>query len=293
MKLNLDGQSGRILIESLRQKLKPRSVLIAGPYVGEFGHELMDWQGYIRERRPHYEQVHVITYPGRKILYENCIVHEHQIRLESAGYHYGNMSLKTMLQHARRNAEEQGIEDYDIFNTFMLSNRFLRKLLWKQVFVEVHAPTSAFDRFDIAFHFRHIDKLGPDKFKNYPPQMADNLTQLCVDAGYKCCSIGHPLYSYCPPACEDFRSENLDSSVLGIDSSRLVVGENSGPMHLANLCGKPTLIWAQDQWRIDYSLRWNIFHVPIFVATNNTFKPDPFVLKVKIDQALNDLLRPQ
>jgi hypothetical protein len=261
--------------------------------VGEFGHELLDWQGYVRERRRHYEQVHVITYPGRKILYESCVVHEHQIRLESAGYYYGNMSLDTMLQHARRKAEELGIENYDVFNTFMLSSRILRKVLWRQVFVEVHAPISAVDRFDLAFHFRQMDKLGPDKLKNYPTQMADNLAQLCVDAGYKCCSIGHPLGSYCPSPCVDFRSKNLDSSVLAIDSSRLVVGEISGPMHLANLCGKPTLIWAQDQWRIDYSFRGNIFHVPLFVAANNTFKPDPVLLKAKIDQAMNDLPRPQ
>jgi len=48
----------------------------------EFGFELMQWQGYVRARRAHYEQAHVITYPGRDYLYENCVVHYHDIRLE-------------------------------------------------------------------------------------------------------------------------------------------------------------------------------------------------------------------
>ena len=60
-------------------------------------------------------------------------------------------------------------------------------------------------------------------------------------------------------------------------------------MHLANLCGKPTILWAQDQWRIDYSLRWNPFRVPIYIAVNNTCQPEPEVIGDAIAKALDDL----
>jgi hypothetical protein len=59
-------------------------------------------------------------------------------------------------------------------------------------------------------------------------------------------------------------------------------------MHLANLCGKPTIIWAKDEWRIDYSLRWNPFRVPIYVAANNSAQPAPTLIADAIVSALQD-----
>src|SRR5690242_12248737 len=76
----------------LRQRAFPRNNLFAGPYAGEFGPELMQWQGYVRGRRRYYDQVHVLTYPGREYLYEGCQVHFHDIDLKNAGYWYGRLS---------------------------------------------------------------------------------------------------------------------------------------------------------------------------------------------------------
>jgi hypothetical protein len=80
----------------------------------------MQWQGYVRARRAHYEQAHVITYPGRDYLYENCVVHCHDIRLEKAGYGYGLMSPSEAKNMAQAKATELGLEDYDIFSTALL-----------------------------------------------------------------------------------------------------------------------------------------------------------------------------
>ena len=101
--------------------------------------------------------------------------------------------------------------------------------------------------------------------------------------------VGHPEYAYCAKGCADHRSIDLRQTVAAICSAHLAAGENSGPMHLANLCGKPTVLWAHDQWRIDYSLRWNPFRVPIYVAANNTHQPPPALLCQAIVDALKDL----
>jgi ADP-heptose:LPS heptosyltransferase len=82
---------------------------------------------------------------------------------------------------------------------------------------------------------------------------------------------------------------DLRQTVAAISTARTVAGENSGPMHLANLCGKPTILWAQDQWRIDYSLRWNPFRVPIYIAANDTCQPEPARVCLAILDALKDL----
>ncbi len=79
-------EKARFLFVGLKQCFTPARNLIAGPFAGEFGYELMQWQGYVRARRPLYRESHVITYPGREYLYEGCTMHSHDIPLQKAGY---------------------------------------------------------------------------------------------------------------------------------------------------------------------------------------------------------------
>jgi ADP-heptose:LPS heptosyltransferase len=256
--------------------------------VGEFGWELMQWQGFVRARRSYYEQVHVLTYPGRKYLYESCHVHEHEIDIKSAGYQYGLLSPDRARQMVERKASEVGLKDYDVFHTSLVATRY-HKAFWKQDFRLFEEPPLVSTSYDIVFHFRALRKEGHDQDKNYPPALADELVKRCLDRGISVACIGHPHYSYCPPDCEDYRSVELRQTVVAISSAHAVAGENSGPMHLANLCGKPTIVWAQDQWRIDYSLRWNPFRVPIYIATNTMCRPAPELVCSAIVRALEDL----
>src|ERR1019366_9805888 len=106
----------QLLWPCLRLKLSRRRKLLAGPYVGEFGYELMQWQAFVRALRPRYDEVHVLTYPGRAYLYEGCKMHYHDVDLKNAGYWYGDISPRQMGEMARAKAEEIGLEDYDIFD---------------------------------------------------------------------------------------------------------------------------------------------------------------------------------
>lgn len=278
-----------LLLACLRQKVRPRKNLFAGPFTGEFGYELMQWQAYLRARRPHYREVHVLTYPQRDYLYEGWHVHYHNIELKSAGYGYGRLSPAESRQMARTKAAEIGLKDYDIFDTSLLCTRYHKMLFWRQDFRLFEQPPVAQKPYDVVFHFRTVQKVGPDHDKNYSPVLADELVQRCLERGISVACIGHPAYSYCPPHCFDHRSVDLQQTVAAISSAHAIAGENSGPMHLANLCGKPTILWAKDQWRIDYSFRWNPFRVPIYVAANNTAQPAPEVVCQAIVNALHEL----
>lgn len=278
-------------LDCLRQKFWPRKNLVAGAYTGEFGYELMQWQGFIRARRQAYEQVHVLTYPGREYLYEGCQVHSHDLDLKTAGYWYGRMSPTQARQMAAAKAAEIGLKDYDIFDTSLLCTRYHKGLFWRQDFKLLTEPPLRPEPYDVVFHFRQVKKTGSDHFKNYSEPLANELTERCQAAGLAVACIGHPNYSYCPPNCPDHRSVILQQTVAAISTARTVAGENSGPMHLANICGKPTIIWAQDQWRIDYSLRWNPFQVPIYTAANDTCQPEPARVCQAILAALQDLRR--
>ncbi|MGH8093188.1 MAG: hypothetical protein ACREIF_06935 [Chthoniobacterales bacterium] len=278
----------QLFIPLLKQKLFPRRNLFAGPFSGEFGYELMHWQGFVRALRPRHEQVHVLTFPGRDYLYEGCQVHYHDIDLKSAGYYYGRLSPKQARQMAKERAAAIGLQDYDIFETSLLCTRYHRSL-WRQDFRLFQEPPLTSEGYDVLFHFRAVQKEGFDHQKNYSPALADELVARCRDRGITVACMGHPAYAYRPLSCGDHRSVDLRQTIAAVSSARLVAGENSGPMHLANLCGKPTVVWAQDQWRIDFSLRWNPFRVPIYIAANNTFQPDPQIVCDAVAAAIEDL----
>src|SRR5262245_61030579 len=86
------GEKLKLFLPCARQRFFSRRNLFAGPFAGEFGNELMQWQGFVRARKAHYRSVHVLTYPGRDYLYEGCAVHYHDITLKQAGYGYGRLS---------------------------------------------------------------------------------------------------------------------------------------------------------------------------------------------------------
>lgn len=278
----------RLFLPCLRQRAAPKQTLFAGPFAGEFGWELMQWQGFVRARRSHYQETHVLTYPGRDYLYEDCRVHHHDIDLKTAGYGYGLLSPTMGRRMATQKAEELGLVDYDLFNPSLLCTRY-HKTLWGQKFRLLTEPPITTVSYDVLFHFRALSKTGPDQAKNYPPELARDLARRCLGGGLRIGCIGHPAYAYRPQECDDHRSEDLRVTVAAICSAHTVAGENSGPMHLANLCGKPTILWAQDQWRIDYSVRWNPFSVPLYIAAANSFQPRAEQLFEKIQVALQDL----
>ncbi len=167
-------------------------------------------------------------------------------------------------------AQYRAGRSHDVFLPALLCTQYHKRLLWRQDFKLMSEPPPGGRLRDIAFHFRAVNKEGPDQAKNYPPDDADELARLCLEAGMSALCIGHPDYAYCARGCEDMRSVDLRQGVAALNSTRALAGENSGPMHLANLCGKPTIVWANDPWRIDYSLRWNPFQVPIYVAADDT-----------------------
>ena len=283
------AEKARLAFTCVRQRWFPRRNLFVGPYAGEFGPELMQFQGYVRARRRYYKEVHVLTYPGREYLYEGCHVHAHDINLKNAGYWYGRLSPAEAAAMANAKAAELGLDNYDIFNTSLLCTQYHKRLFWRQEFRLLEEPPLVERPYDIVFHFRAVRKAGPDPLKNYPPALADELAQRCIDRRLSVACVGHPDYSYCAAGCDDHRYADLRKTVAAISSARAGVGEASGGMHLVNACGRPSIIWGDGQWRIDPALRWNPFRVPIYVVTNEAWQPAPERVCGSVENALEDL----
>jgi hypothetical protein len=276
-------------LADLKMRFFPGRILVAGPYVGEFGHELMDWQAWVRAQVGRYAEVHVITYPGRDYLYPGCRVHYHDVALETAGYRHGRLAPAQLKEMARKKAAELGLKNYDLMTAVNICTSYHQRFFLPARFELIGEPPAADQMHDLAFHFRHVKKEGPDQTRNYPLELCDRVVEFCRARRLSFFCIGHPRYSYCPPGVVDRRSEDLRASVAAIRSARLLAGELSGPMHLAQLAGTPILIWADGQWRLDICEGWNVFRVPIYIVANDTFRPDPDLVGRTIVKALDDL----
>jgi len=274
------------LWEGVALRFSRKPILIVGPYVGEFGHEIMDFQSYVRRFRRKYREVHVITFPGREPLYRGCIVHTHGFDLKTAGYIYGRISDSEIRHYARDFARARRIANYDLFSTAHLHTRWHRRLLFRQEH-EVIRPVQAVPPNDkIVFHFRHIEKEGNDKTRNFRPDLAQAVCNLCRERGWELACIGHPKYALCPGGCEDCRTDDLERTVAVISACKLVAGELSGPLHLAAYCARPIAIWAPGEQRIAYTFKRNPFNARIFVVRNDTTNPSPDEIVGKLENAV-------
>ena len=69
------------------------SKLYAGPFVGEFGHELFCWQGVLRHTSKNYEQTTIVCTPGKEILYsdfaDKIITYKPQTYEANGPFNYG------------------------------------------------------------------------------------------------------------------------------------------------------------------------------------------------------------
>jgi hypothetical protein len=274
------------LWEGLALRFSRKPILVVGPYVGEFGHEIMRFQGFVRWFKRKYREVYVITYPGREPLYRGCVVHSHRFDLRAAGYGYGRMPHSEIRHYARDFARARQIENYDLFSTAHLQTGWR----WQRLFQQEHeiiGPRQVIPPSQkVVFHFRSIDKAGSDKTRNFRPDLAQAVCDLCRERGWQIACIGHPEYSLCPNGCEDCRSEDLEQTVASIAASRLVAGELSGPLHLAAYGGRPVLTWAPGEERIGCARKWNPFNVQIFVVRNDTTNPPPDEIVSKLREAL-------
>jgi hypothetical protein len=189
-----------------------------------------------------------------------------------------------MARIAKDKARELGLQEYDIFNPSLLCTRYHKGLFWSQDFRLLQEPPLVSKPYDLAFHIRSINKVGPGPSKNYFPEMADALAGLCRDSGFSLCCIGHQDYAYCPAGCADLRNVDLRQTVAGVCSARLGVGGSSGAMHLMNACGMPTVTWGDAA-----CLRWNPFQVPIHMVSDSAWQPSPEEVHSTILKAFQEL----
>ncbi len=262
--------------------------LFAGPWVGEFGWELLNWQGFLRKLSRNYVRTIVCCRKGSAALYadftDSFVFHELRGTPEA---------------NALRESPDKTAMDALLSNIPHGAN-WLRPLGYqpwsRQEFIRFGTPREDLTC-DIVFHPRGRG-FGTDR--NWPAHKWSSLIGKLHDQGYRISCIGLPGQTLdIEGPFTDYRGLPLDKTMDLLASARLVLGPSSGPMHLAALCGTPHLVWtdkgryARGRTNRDkYEWWWNPLGTPVRVLDEDGFDPSVERVLRTVDDFISGIATP-
>ena len=246
-------------------------VLVVPPYVGEFGWELMNWQGRVRRlvMDKAYPRVVICASPDRRPLYAKtaedgkllfCPVHLDAPGIASEDHRIdaqGNRHDPARLRHLACDAARRACEHYgiDLSHADFFTPDY-RGTLWPtdrtgQLFSELRQSSPI--ETDILLVPR-ARKSAVER--NQPASWWEDLAARLIRAGLS-------VEVYLAP---------LSNAIRQLSRARLAIGASTGGLHLASLCRCPHLVWgsgADTRWtalkisnRQRYETIWNPFGTP-------------------------------
>ena len=245
--------------------------LFAGPWLGEFGWELMSWQGFVRKLSRNYSKTMVFCPQGREALYADfaaeIISHSFRGTAECDG-----VREQPVWSEALEAASARAPEGAD----HLLPLGFQPRA--RQEFIAFGKPSAAQQGPDVLFHPRGRN-FGTAR--NWERAKWEELLAGLSAAGYRLGCIGVRSATLDPAGdFADLRDLPLEKTMDHIASARLVIGPSSGPMHLASLCRTPHLVWTDagrymrgHTNRFKYESLWNPFATPVRVLDTYGFDP--------------------
>jgi len=235
-------------------------IAFAGPWVGEFGWEIMTWQSYLRKKSHNYDRMIISTFPGMEALYTgfHCAVEFMPHRQTERALDWRDVSN---VEHGFNPANFTcPVERIEPIKQYRTDGEYVRYGTPRDTGIEV------------LFHARGIQK---STFKNYPIEQWNDIAA----AFPKAASIG-TMDDMFLEGTEDKRGIPLQELMDLMASAQVVVGQSSGVMHLASLCGTRQVVWAEDnktyfneKLEQRYRETWNPFNTP--VSWVNTANWDP------------------
>jgi ADP-heptose:LPS heptosyltransferase len=255
--------------------------LFAGPFLGEFGWELMCWQGFVRKLSRAYPKTIVYASQGREAIYADFATEiiSHNFRGTAECDYAREPAVMAEALGAARKLLPPGAD-----HLLPLGYQPLRR---QEFFAYGRRMPEA--EVDILFHARGRN-FGVDR--NWDRAKWNALAELLHASGYKlgCIGVRGATVDVDGPIA-DFRDAPLGQTLDRIASARLVVGPSSGPMHLASLCRTPHLVWTDSGRyarghtnRYKYESWWNPFGTKALVLDEHGFDPPVEAVTAAVDK---------
>lgn len=260
--------------------------IIAGPWAGEMGWELMRWQGIFRKIKQDHPDTKIVmaARPGHEALYRDYI--EEYIPYEAEGGETDGWRLNGGVPLLPPSI----LKDYPRY-TYLNPLACMRNLPME--FIKYGVADRDQYSFDIVIHGRNTDKAGTG-YRNWP---LDKWADLCSLFGGRedIAFIGSEDSVYVP-GYYDYRGRSLDEVCDIIASAKIVIGPSSGPMHLASLCGTPHCIWSDKKFwgscngtnRQRYEENWNPLGTKAIVIDEYDWQPTVQVVCDTVMEHLDD-----
>jgi len=266
----------------LRPGGRRRPTLFAGPWVGEFGWELMQWQGFVRQLSRAYERVIVSCRKGNEALYQDFATEFvlHDVRGEA------NCGKLLSVENPEELQRVNALVPRDVDHLRPLGHQPASRQEFR-VFGQRRPELGS----DVVIHPR---QRGHGADRNWGAEQWERLLAKLGERGYQVACIGlRRATEELAGTFRDLRDASLGETMDILASTRLALGPSSGPMHLASLCRTPHLVWTDRERyarglrnRDRYERAWNPHGTPVTVIDDHGFEPPVERVLGEVDRLL-------
>ena len=259
------------------------NVLLSGPWVGEFGWEIMKWVPFVRYEVENnkYDDVIICTKHGNEYLYKDI----------AKNFIYVNRSIKNIMGCKYNNMNPSFKED-EIENiksrynkktkitilspnneTLVSNNNKLKYIKYGKV--------DKIYKYDILIHARSTNNMNSN-FKNWSINKWNDFALFYKNKDIKIGCIGKKNLAYVVKNTDNLLDIDLETLCNIMANSRIILGPSSGPMHLASLCKLPHLVWTdkilyggigKKDNRYRYEKLWNPFNTKCWIMDDCNWNP--------------------
>ena len=262
---------------------KNKTVLIAGPWLGEFGWELFAWQGYVRTLSEHFDETICITRKNSRHLYvdfaKKVIAYDRNDGVPDM-FFMPNVKIDGALFNEILEENKVDLKDKSV--TWLPARKIghppmthhseemnFGNLKIKPKYV-IFKNKVEFRKYDYIFHIRDRPLRKED---NWSISKWIKLLKLLKQEDKTIACIGTRKSSGWIPGTDDLRDIPMDKVIGVLSNAECCFGPSSGPMHLASLCGTPHVVWSIMYNHPRYTENWNPHKTPILFLGEHDWHP--------------------
>ena len=253
-------------------KNKKKGILLATPWVGEFGWELFCWQGYLRYISKDYDETIVMSRPNNGFLYEDFAEFiPFDTPTEVADSWMGRkVTDREILNALKGRKHTKVIKPTNIGFLPAQGGEFRTSDVFRNQQKFIPLKSDSLDKkYDIILHARN-KKVGSNR--NWSKDKWEKLIDKLKEDGYTMCTIGnHESFNF--DGIDDYRLKPIEDTVSLMNRANLIIGQSSGAMHLASLSKLPHLVWSSSHNKLRYQKYWNPFDTPCIFYDDENWNP--------------------
>jgi hypothetical protein len=261
-----------------------KKVLLAGPWIGEFGWELFCWHSYVRALSVNYDETVCVSTPHSKFMYEDFCNKFVEFTPNRGDYKdsYYKIGFSLEAEEMKNILSEAGLEPGKQKITMFAPRRIgdpPRTHYTDKFKFGSHIIAPKYIKFgkelsnskkEVIFHARNRSLRPQD---NWSEQKWNKLAQNLLSEGHKVSSIGLRSESLHIDGTTDKRECEQQTLLDTLANAKCIFGPSSGAMHLASLCGCPQIVWTTDYNLDRYTKNWNPFDTKVLFLSEQGWQP--------------------